>query len=191
MSISTLRLGPLDRDALARHFLALDREDRRLRFGAAASDEALREYVARIDFEHDGIFAVHDEGLRLVAVIHVACAGPTAELGLSVLPDWRGKGAGNALFERTVTFLRNRGNARVFVHCLAENAAMMHIARKHGMKLLFSGGESEALLELPPATADSYISEWLEDQRAQTVHLMRHNARLARLLLRPTAAIAP
>jgi hypothetical protein len=41
-------LSPLDRAALARHFLALDGADRRLRFGVPQRDSAIRAYVERI-----------------------------------------------------------------------------------------------------------------------------------------------
>jgi ribosomal protein S18 acetylase RimI-like enzyme len=86
-------------------------------------------------------------------------------MGLSVLPGCRGKGYGDALLRRAVTYLRNRGVREVFVHCLTENSAMMHLARKNGMRIIYSGGESDARLELDAATADSFVAEWLDDQR--------------------------
>lgn len=180
---SAVRLHAQDRDFLERHFLALDGEDRRLRFGSTISDDGLRAYVARLDFERDGLFAVQDEDLSLLAVVHVATTGASAELGLSVLPGSRGKGLGNALFTRAVTFLRNRGVLEVFVHCLSENGAMMHLARKNGMRIVYSGAESDARLELDPPTANSFINEWLEDQQAHAVQALRRNARLTSRLL--------
>jgi GNAT superfamily N-acetyltransferase len=175
---SIVRLHELDRDSLESHFIALENEDRRLRFGSNISDDGLRAYVARLDFERDGLFAVHDEELNVIALVHVATTGNSAELGLSVLPGVRGQGLGNALFTRAVTFLRNRGTLEVFVHCLSENGAMMHLAHKNGMRIVYSGGESDARLQLDPPTANSYISEWLEDQQAHAVHALRRNARL-------------
>ncbi len=180
---TTIRLRSSHRTALEAHFIALDAEDRRLRFGAAIGDEALRAYVARIDFERDGAFAVQDDELRLVAVVHVAVTDSAAELGLSVLAGRRGSGLGHALFKRAVMHLRNRGSREVFVHCLTENAAMMHLARKHGMGIVYSGGETDARLQLKPATANTYISEWIADQQAATVQAMRHHTRFTRALL--------
>ena len=167
--ISTIRLHALDRPALEAHFIRLDIEDRRLRFGSGISDDGLRDYVRRIDFERDGLFAVQDDPLRLLAVVHIAMGSGPAEMGLSVLPEARGQGLGNALFGRAVTFLRNRGVASVFMHCLTENAAIMHIARKNRMRVARHGTESDAHLELAPATADSYVNEWLDDQRGRAV----------------------
>ena len=177
------RLVAVDRAALRAHFLTLDPEDRRLRFGNPLRDESIVEYVERIDFEHDEVFAVRDGDLSILGAVHVALGDGAAELGLSVLPHVRGRGIGNGLFERAVVHLRNRGAESVFVHCLAENAAMMHLARKHGMRLAFEGGESDASVELRPPTPETVISEWMHDQHADAVHSLRRNALIARRLL--------
>jgi GNAT superfamily N-acetyltransferase len=170
-SIITVRLGESDREALLDHFLALDGEDRRLRFGAAVADARLREYVAHLDFGRDGLYAVRGDELRVLAAVHVALSPRSAELGLSVLPAHRDGGLGNALFQRAVTFLRNREVREVFVHCLSENGRMLHLARKNGMRTLHSGAESDARLTLAPATVESFISEWLDDQKGDAMLL--------------------
>lgn len=179
----TVRLRPADRAALEAHFLALGSEDRRLRFGSPIGDDALRGYVARIDFERDGVFAVQDSELRLLAVVHVATMASSAELGLSVLEGLRGKGLGSALFARAVMHLRNRGLLVVFVHCITENAAMMHLARKHGMRVLLSGPESDGRLALAPATAQSIVAEWLHENQAETMRAIRKNSLFSRALM--------
>ena len=167
--IITVRVSDSDRDALLAHFLSLDRDDRRLRFGAPIPDVRIQQYVARLDFERDGLFAVRDDESCVIAVAHVALSPRSAEVGLSVLPGHRGQGLGNALFQRAVTFLRNREVREVFVHCLSENGAMVHLARKNGMRTLHSGAESDARLTLAPATVDSFISEWLDDQKGNAM----------------------
>jgi hypothetical protein len=152
----TVRLHASDRDALADHFINLDGEDRRLRFGSTISNDGLREYVARIDFERDGIFAVHDdEGSRLLAVIHVALSAKSAELGL---PE-------------------------VFVHCLTENGAMMHLARKNRMRIIPAGAETDARLALEPPTAQTVFTEWLHEYHAAAITTVRSNTRFAKTLL--------
>lgn len=173
----TVRLGKHDRAALREHFLALGPEDRRLRFGGPLANEAIDRYVDRIDFVHDCLFAVHADDLRLLAVVHVALGDGPAELGLSVLSGRRGHGMGNALLRRAVTWLRNRGVASVQVHCLAENGAMMHVARKNGMRIAHSGPESDARLELDSPTPDSFMAEWIEDQRGQAINALRTGGR--------------
>ena len=173
-----IRLGPADREALTRHFLALDPEDRRLRFGASLSDDAIRMLEERIDFARDEIFAVQGEDLRLLAVVHVAFYRDKAELGLSALPEARGRGLGSALFSRAVMHLTNRGVREVFVHCLAENGAMMRLARRNGMRVVLDGAESDARLALPRATAGSVLAEWIWDQNARFAHEVRRCTRL-------------
>jgi GNAT superfamily N-acetyltransferase len=182
-SIPTTRLRTADRGALVEHFLSLDLDDRRLRFGAALNDFAVRAYVERIDFVRDGVFAVHDDALAVVAVAHVAPGPRDAELGLSVLPGWRGAGHGDALVARAVTYLRNRGIPFVFVHCLAENGAMMHLARRNGMRIAYQGGEADGRLALRPATPNTLFAEWMEDQRGTTVKAIRQGARNALALM--------
>jgi GNAT superfamily N-acetyltransferase len=178
-SSTTVRLREPDRAALQRHFTSLQDEDRRLRFGTRLSDEGIANYVAGLDFERDGLFAVQDEALELVAVVHVAIGKASAELGLSVVPRVRGRGLGFLLLTRAVTFLRNRGIAEVLVQCLSENGAMMHLARKSGMRVVYAGAESDARLELEPATPHSFLNEWLDDQKGRSVQTLRRNAMFA------------
>jgi RimJ/RimL family protein N-acetyltransferase len=172
-----IRLRPADRAALTEHFLALDADDRRLRFGASLHDDAVRALDERIDFDRDEIFGIAADDMRLLAVVHVAFY--PAELGLSVLPEARGQGLGNALFSRAVMHLTNRGVREVFVHCLSENGAMMHLARKNGMRVVREGGETDAYLALPRATPGSLLADWVWDHNARFAHESRRGARHA------------
>lgn len=174
-----------DRPALAAHFLALDAEDRRLRFGTSPGNAAVSAYVEGIDLARDCVYVVHDEALRIVGAVHVAITGAAAELGLSVLPAHRGEGVGDALLRRALTFLRNRDAREVFVHCLAENRAMLHLARRNGMRVAFEGAEGGARLALDPPTAHSYCLEWFDDNRGRTVQALLIQARLTREVPRP------
>lgn len=178
-----IRLRASARYSLEQHFLSLDREDRRLRFGSAIGDDLVRDYARRIDFERDEVFAVTADDLRILGVVHVAFSEGSAELGVSVVPEARGRGVGNALFERAVMHLRNRGTRTVYMHCLAENQAMMHLAHKHGMRIEYAGSESDAHLVLEVATADSFVTEWLREQQANALEALKHNAHIARRLM--------
>ncbi|HVN33871.1 MAG TPA: GNAT family N-acetyltransferase [Casimicrobiaceae bacterium] len=160
------RLTEGTRTALAAHFLTLSAEDRRLRFGASTSAERIEAYVAGIDFGHDAVFGVFDDELALVGVAHVAFMDDAAELGISVLPEHRGRGAGRALFARASEHARNRFVPRLFMHCLSENAAMMHIARASGMDIVAEAGDADAHLALSPASPASVTGEYLTDRFA-------------------------
>jgi GNAT superfamily N-acetyltransferase len=159
MNIHIRELSRLDRPALERHFLSLESEDRRLRFGATLNDAALRVYVARIDFGRDAVFGVFDDDLQLVGAAHLARANAHAELDVSVLPGHRGRGVGGALLARAHTHARNWGARTLFMHCLTENTAMMHLARKQGMDIVAQTGEADAWLKLPLADASSHFGE--------------------------------
>ena len=178
-----VRLHASNRDRVQQHFLQLSSEDRRLRFGATLSDESVIDYVQRIDFKDDGIFAVTDDELRPIGVVHIAYGDNGAELGLSVLDGARGMGIGNALFARAAMHLRNRAVREVIIHCLSENAAMMHLAQKNGMQLSRDGADSEARLVLPLATSETIMLEWLQDQQARYVGTLRENTRFAHSIL--------
>jgi len=174
-------LSRLERGALERHFLRLETEDRRLRFGVPLADGAVQAYVTRIDFERDVVFGVSNDALQLIGAGHLARSGGHAELGVSVLPGYRGRGVGGALLARAHLHARNWGARALFMHCLAENAAMMHLARKQRMELVSQSGEADAWLRLAPADAASYFGEVF----AQRAALFDHALKQGRALLAP------
>ena len=180
MNIITKELTRLQRGALLTHFLALGADDRRLRFGVGLSDHGIGEYVERIDFDRDAVFGVFDDEMRLAGVGHVARGDGFAELGVSVLTEFRGKGMGGALLGRAHTHARNWGVPTLFMHCLAENAAMMHLARKQGMRIVAEHGEAEAYLELPPGDPASIAKALLDDRVALFDYALKSQAHAAR-----------
>ncbi|HEX8011202.1 MAG TPA: GNAT family N-acetyltransferase [Casimicrobiaceae bacterium] len=169
MNASTVhvqRLTEASRPELERHFLSLGPEDVRLRFGVLIRAQAIADYVARIDFERDAVLGVHDKALALIGVAHVAFTDGMAEIGVSVLPGHRGGGVGSALLARAAEHVRNRFVNRLFMHCLAENATMLHIARKLGMNICVDAGEADAFLRLPPADPASVAGEFVDQRLA-------------------------
>lgn len=159
IAVPVRELQRIDRAALERHFLSLGLEDRRLRFGVPPSDTALRSYVARMDFERDTVFAVYDDELQILGAAHVARSAGHAELGVSVLPGQRNRGLGGALLERACLRARNWGLRALFMHCLRENAAMMHLARRQNMTIVTEAGETDAWLALAPADPATLFGE--------------------------------
>jgi len=183
MQIVTRELGRQERPKLAVHLRALDAEDRRLRFGLPVSDETIREYVERIDFGRDVLFGVFDDELNLAGAAHLARAEAHAELGVSVLPAHRGRGIGGALLERAHTHARNWGIGTLFMHCLTENAAMMHLARKQGMRIAAASGEADAHLALPPASPASIAQAMLAERVGLFDYALKSQFDAARRLL--------
>lgn len=163
-TIPVLPLSETNREALRRHFLALDKEDLRLRFEHAISELTLMQYVDSLDFEHDAVFGVFDDRLELAGVAHLGLRGEIAEFGVSVAPGHRGEGVGTALYRRAYEYCRNHRIRTLFVHCLHENAAMMHIARKAGMEIVTDANEVEAHLRVPAGDPLSFTEEMIDDR---------------------------
>lgn len=174
-------LGPRHRERITSHLLALDAQDRYLRFGYAASDEQIARYVDNLDFERDEIFGIFNRCLELIAMAHLAASEHAkfphcAEFGVSVLRKARGRGFGTRLFDRAIVNARNDGVSMVFVHALSENTAMLKIARNAGAVVHREGSESEAFLELPPANADTHMVELLGRQFAEADYCLKKQA---------------
>jgi GNAT superfamily N-acetyltransferase len=172
--VSSIRqLGPKHRERIAQHLKRLETHDRYLRFGYLANDEQIQHYVDNLDFERDDIFGIYNRRLELIAMAHLAHSvdkqfQACSEFGVSVAKSARGRGYGSKMFERAVKHARNEGVLFLFIHALSENSAMINIAKKGGATVVRDGPDSNAYLELPPATFDSRVSEMLEEQLAQT-----------------------
>ena len=65
----------------------------------------------------------------------------------------------------------------MFIHALSENTTMLKIARKAGATVERDGSESQAHLNLLPATLDSRLSELLAEQVAQTDYRIKVQAK--------------
>ena len=153
------RLSDGARPSLVAHFLALSLRDRSQRFGAALPPRAIACYVGEIDFSRDAVFGVNDDDRAIVGVAHLALDDRLGELGLSVLPAYRCRGVGGALFERAATHARNRAIPRLLMRCLYGDASIMRIAQRYGMDVVRGNRDADARLELPPATLASHGAE--------------------------------
>jgi GNAT superfamily N-acetyltransferase len=164
-------LSTKHRPKISAHLKSMGPHDRYLRFGYAANDEQIENYVAKLDFARDDIYGVFNRRLEIVAMAHLAfSADPQwatcAEFGVSVDLKMRGRGLGARLFERAVMHARNQGVALLFIHALSENTPMLKIARKAGARVERDGSESDAYLSLPLANIDSQVNELIEQGMA-------------------------
>jgi len=166
---------------ILRHLLLLDERDRRLRFGAQTPDEVIHHYVGGLDFNRDAVFGSFDSQLSLIGMAHLAYLPKNkgkphaAEFGVSVLPDGRGKGIGTALLARASVHSRNTHIETLFVHCLANNRAMMHLAQKAGMRVEYAYGDADAYLKLPPANSRTILEEAANEQWADFDYALKEN----------------
>ena len=169
------------RDEILRHLLLLNEEDRRLRFGTQTPDEVIHHYVEGLDFNKDKVFGSFDSQLNLIGMAHLAYLPKSkgqpqaAEFGVSVLPDGRGQGIGTALLARASVHSRNTRIETLFVHCLANNRAMMHLAQKAGMRVEYAYGDADAYLKLPPANPATFVEEAANEQWAGFDYALKEN----------------
>lgn len=192
-TVHVKELSERDRHRILRHFLALDEHDRYLRFGMRLNDELITQYVDQLDFSRDTIFGVLNSKFKLVGVGHLAFApretfpdsvGATlkervAEFGVSVNASGRGQGVGSKLFERAAIHCRNADVDTLYMHCLAANQVMIHIAKKAGMAIHRDHGEADAYLKLLPASPGTVFKEAVEEQVASLDYALKANTRAA------------
>jgi RimJ/RimL family protein N-acetyltransferase len=183
-AVAVQRLNPKHRDDIIRHLAQLPENDRRLRFGRPIRDDAIRAYVEGIDFERDRVFGLLGPTLDLIGVGHLALSpeDQSAELGLSVDPAARVKGHGFALLQRALLHAANLGYRTLFMHCLAENRIMLHLATKAGLTVVIESGEADGRLKLDQRRHGSPLSEALADQMALVDILFKQTRAAARLV---------
>ena len=178
------KLSILDKTKLTQHLKSLEGEERRLRFGGSVSDSYIEEYVESSFNRNSLWFGIDHIDGHLVAACHVALLDNDAELGCSVDKDWRNNGFAQLMFDRAVTWLRAKGINHVFMHCLSENGAMKHIARKNDMTVVSEYGESDAEVDLEPANALTPMVDAYADRMALYDMIYKNNLRLIRSLFK-------
>jgi RimJ/RimL family protein N-acetyltransferase len=183
-------LDDTHRAAVLRHLLTLGADDRHLRFGSPTSDVVIERYVASLNFSRDALFGVFNDALDLIGIAHLAYVPSandsphSAEFGVSVLRDNRHRGLGAALLARAAVHARNTHIDTLFVHCLAKNKAMMHLAQKLGMRVEFAYGDADAYLILPPANAQSILHEASQEQMADLDYALKANLKQSKQIWR-------
>ncbi|QWE20659.1 GNAT family N-acetyltransferase [Polynucleobacter sp. AP-Kolm-20A-A1] len=167
------------RQEILDHLLQLNEEDRRLRFGTQTPDEVIAHYVECLDFNRDVLFGVFDLDLKLIGMAHLAYLpeikgqARAAEFGVSVLPEGRAQGLGTALLQRSAVHSRNTRIETLYVHCLSNNKAMMHLAQKAGMRVEYAYGDADAYLTLPPASPATIVEEAANEQWADLDYALK------------------
>lgn len=181
-------IGVRYRARIARHLLELDEHDRYLRFGYAATDAQIRQYVDGLNFERDQVFGIFNRRLAMIAMAHLAYPNDLtqagfAEFGVSVAKHARGRGYGKLLFERAAIHAVNSGVDTLYIHALSENTAMLKIARRAGAVIERAGSESEAYLRLPEASFQSRLDQLLADQMGHMDYWIKSEAATLRNVL--------
>ena len=169
------RLGPADLSAIVLHLLALDREDRALRFGHVASDEVIANYVKQLNFNRDVAEGAWDAG-RLVGFAHLAVypedGYAVGELSISILPKGRGRRIGSRLIQSAIARARRYGLVRLHIHYMRRNVGMTRLAQRFSSTITYHSDEAQATIPLV-TPHDSFYTEILRAGTGGRIEMFR------------------
>lgn len=177
------KLWPHEWHRFRDHLLRLDKSSRRLRFAHAVADSFIEDYASRMtDMGALVVGAFVDDEVRAAAELRKFgdTWGREAEAAFSVERPFQDQGLGTELMGRVIRAARNRGVNSLYMSCLAENARMQSIARKHDASLRFEYGE--VIGEIIPETPDyfSLVAEAVEDRVGYMMAVLDVSARLVK-----------
>src|SRR5258708_23586072 len=104
------KLGPFETWRLKQHLLRLSREERRLRFSGAVSDDFIAAHGDRIDWLHAIVIGDFENGVLRGAAelqLETGVAG-RAELAITVEGAWQDNGIGTELLGHAITIAAHR-----------------------------------------------------------------------------------
>ncbi len=177
------KLWPSEWPKFRDHLLRLDKGSRRMRFAHGVSDSFIEDYATRMA-DMGGIAYGYFEDGEVHAAAELKKLGDTwgreAEAAFSVERAYQDHGIGSALMGRVIRSARNRGVRLLFMSCLAENAKMQAIAKKHEAELRFEYGE--VIGEILPNGPDyfSLLAEAADDRVGYMMAVLDLQSRLVK-----------
>lgn len=198
MSALAVRCTNKDKPHIARHLISLDDDARDKRFFGRVRDQTIENYVERLDFSDKDVgYAVWGADLDIIGFTHLHLAevesdSITAEVGMSVSDGYRGKGVGQAMLERMISFCHQAGVKTIYMECLASNTVMKSMATKIGCSVV-RDEELIGTLELNPTSFERmhHIAKSFRDDQVALVDLsMKKQAKAFRdTMLKPVTAM--
>lgn len=156
-----------------------DHDSLRRYFGTPVSDQVIDKLVSGM-IEHEDLHEVlvaENEHLEIVGTIHIAQMNDRqVELGVMVSEAYRGMGVANEMMELALLHCRNRGLYDVYMHCMSNNEAIMHLVKSKGLYISPLQGEADAHITLPYSSIFTFAWEnWL---RGSDYAYRMHNERI-------------
>jgi GNAT superfamily N-acetyltransferase len=177
------KLWPSEADAFRDHLLRLDKNSRRLRFAHGVSDAFIEDYALRMGDDGTIVYGYVAEGtVRACAELRRVGEtwGSDAEAAFSVETEFQDQGLGSELMGRVIRAARNRGVAKLYMSCLAENSKMQAIARKHEAELRFEYGEVVGEIVPQDWNYFSVLQEAVEDRVGYMMAVLDIQSRLVK-----------
>jgi acetyltransferase len=130
---------PGDESAFAAFTLRMKRADTRMRFFSPfkALPEALISRLTHIDYDREMAFVLFDAKGNVGGVgrLSTDADNARAEFALIVRSDLKHHGMGRFLLERLIAYAKSHGISEIFGDVLAENDAMLTLAREMGCEI--------------------------------------------------------
>jgi len=151
----------------ARHLKNLPNEDKYTRFCYAIKDEGIDQFILLILYNsHDHHLFTAEVDDKVVGFGHLAREGDDWELAVSIDKEYQAKGIADHLMDRMISWGKTRGIHSVFMHCIAQNTKIQHLAKTHGLRMVErDGAEVTSKVDLPAPTPLDYTADFLREQR--------------------------
>jgi GNAT superfamily N-acetyltransferase len=130
-------------------------------FGTIAGPTYINQVVDGIvSNPEEHYFLVAQAGTTWAGVIHMArISEHDMEFGVMVAEQYRNQGIADLLMSEAIVWIRNRGFDTLYLHCVAWNRAMKHLAHKHGLVIQEDHGDADVCSRIPPPSIISYAQE--------------------------------
>ncbi len=161
------KLWPHEQDLFRDHLMRLDKTSRAMRFAHGVSDSFIEDYARHMADAGTTVFAYIEDG-EVRGAAELKKLGDTwgreAEAAFSIETAYQDHGLGSELMGRVIRAARNRGIHLLYMSCLASNAKMQAIARKHEAELRFEMGEVVGEIVPEGPSYFSLLAEAVEDR---------------------------
>ncbi len=187
---SRIRIRPghaSDRELLLEGFQRLSPESRYRRFLVATNElsEEMIRYLTEIDHhDHEAMIALDDEtgeGIGVARYVRSRERPDTAEVAVTVLDDWQGRGVGTLLLEAICVRAREEGIGTFTALMLATNKEMLDVLQALGPVRIVDheSGTMEIEMPIPPIGVPPALRKLLRVSARREVTVPIDNRRVA------------